>query len=451
MLNDEDPLFLALYPAAKYTNDGVRDDSPWYKKTAMGKNTICAFMKTMARGAGLQGRYTNHSVKKATYIKLVQNGCLATMGIHKAVKPSVIPGFAHNAVNGEVMDQGEVAETQQVQATEQAVQIVPEATEGATESNGGAQAVSAATKENITHQAVHIVPQTSAAMGAQSHTNSQAGVTETQPSSAMATDSDVMLPKSATLATPFSGASAAQSRAILQSIYRATQDCVNKMSTPKATASSDAPQSETTAAKPSFKLQLVPQVMPSNTNMLPGTGLETNTKRVTLQLVATPVVKSPATVSMATNTLATKAPATQSKATHSLPTQSTGTQFPTTPPIATSSMSTHDFSTQSRTQYPIATQSMAPTSLKIQSVTTNPPATDSAVTGTVATDSLATHSLKEEALATQPLAKHSLATQSLVTKAHATQACEAVVSKPKTRSKKKVKDSKRKQSRTSKY
>jgi integrase len=44
----------------------------WLKKCAMGHNTIEKMMKRLAKVAGLEGRYTNHSLRRTMLMQLLQ-------------------------------------------------------------------------------------------------------------------------------------------------------------------------------------------------------------------------------------------------------------------------------------------------------------------------------------------------------------------------------------------
>ncbi|CAC5388409.1 unnamed protein product [Mytilus coruscus] len=61
------------FQAKMFEDKGInRDvkDGIWYRKQAMGKNTLSDFVKTMCEEAGVQGRKTNHSVRKTTFTAL---------------------------------------------------------------------------------------------------------------------------------------------------------------------------------------------------------------------------------------------------------------------------------------------------------------------------------------------------------------------------------------------
>lgn len=54
-------------------------DQVWYAKQAMGKNTLGALMKMMAKNSGIPGKITNHSLRKTTCQTLLSKGVHATI------------------------------------------------------------------------------------------------------------------------------------------------------------------------------------------------------------------------------------------------------------------------------------------------------------------------------------------------------------------------------------
>ena len=80
----ESPFYLAINHRRK------PNDSIWYMKAPLGKNEIGKLMKTAARGAGLQGNITNHSVRKTCISRLmdaeVPVNYVAQLSGHKNLK-----------------------------------------------------------------------------------------------------------------------------------------------------------------------------------------------------------------------------------------------------------------------------------------------------------------------------------------------------------------------------
>ena len=62
----------------------------WYKNQPVGVNTLCKFMKTMTENAGVTGKKTNHSARKTTITKLVEQDInplhVAQLSGHKNIK-----------------------------------------------------------------------------------------------------------------------------------------------------------------------------------------------------------------------------------------------------------------------------------------------------------------------------------------------------------------------------
>ena len=85
-LHEEAPFFLAV----NNMNKDITKARSWYKTSRIGINSIAAFMKTMAISAGLNGRHTNHSIRKTTVTRLLQAGTAPTLiqqvSGHKDVK-----------------------------------------------------------------------------------------------------------------------------------------------------------------------------------------------------------------------------------------------------------------------------------------------------------------------------------------------------------------------------
>ena len=74
-LIDEAPFFLAV----NNMNKDIEKKRSWFKTSKIGRNSIAYFMKTMAQSAGLNGKLTNHSVRKTTCTKLLQAGITPTL------------------------------------------------------------------------------------------------------------------------------------------------------------------------------------------------------------------------------------------------------------------------------------------------------------------------------------------------------------------------------------
>ena len=73
--------------AKKTTNN---EDSTWYTRHPIGKNTLCNMMKRLSNQAHLSRQYTNHSVRATCITKLSEKGVqeniiMATSG-HKSVE-----------------------------------------------------------------------------------------------------------------------------------------------------------------------------------------------------------------------------------------------------------------------------------------------------------------------------------------------------------------------------
>ena len=67
MLKDSAPFYLVVNSPA-WERGGA-----WYRSSAMGKNTIGAMMKSMCTAAGIEGRKTNHSVRKTSLTNLMHS------------------------------------------------------------------------------------------------------------------------------------------------------------------------------------------------------------------------------------------------------------------------------------------------------------------------------------------------------------------------------------------
>ena len=52
----------------------VDDDGPWYSSQRLGRNRISQLMKKICSGAGVQNRYTNHSLRATGATRLFQSG-----------------------------------------------------------------------------------------------------------------------------------------------------------------------------------------------------------------------------------------------------------------------------------------------------------------------------------------------------------------------------------------
>ena len=62
----------------------------WYMRSPLGRNEIGKFLSTAAKNAGLQGRVTNHSVRKTCISRLldvdVPNNFVAQLSSHRSLK-----------------------------------------------------------------------------------------------------------------------------------------------------------------------------------------------------------------------------------------------------------------------------------------------------------------------------------------------------------------------------
>ena len=67
MRSADSPFYLAI------NRNRPREDSAWYKASPMGIDTIGSIMKKMSVNAGLVGRFTNHSVRRTTCQRLIDN------------------------------------------------------------------------------------------------------------------------------------------------------------------------------------------------------------------------------------------------------------------------------------------------------------------------------------------------------------------------------------------
>ena len=67
MLNDNAPFYLATNAPA------WEQGGQWYKSSPMGVNTLGSIMKVMCGAAGVEGRKTNHSVRKTAISKLMHS------------------------------------------------------------------------------------------------------------------------------------------------------------------------------------------------------------------------------------------------------------------------------------------------------------------------------------------------------------------------------------------
>lgn len=75
MFDDDSPFYLAV-------NNTMKDpENPrsWYKRAALGANSLGNFMKSMASKAGIVGNFTNHSVRKTLCTNLLQAGVSPTL------------------------------------------------------------------------------------------------------------------------------------------------------------------------------------------------------------------------------------------------------------------------------------------------------------------------------------------------------------------------------------
>ncbi|CAG2255616.1 unnamed protein product [Mytilus edulis] len=64
MVADDCPFYLGF-------SRQIKDDGVWFSRQALGKNTLSSFVKKMCEDGGIQGRKTNHSVRKTTITALV--------------------------------------------------------------------------------------------------------------------------------------------------------------------------------------------------------------------------------------------------------------------------------------------------------------------------------------------------------------------------------------------
>ena len=85
-LNEHAPFYLSVNNMLKDLSNG----RSWFKISAIGVNTIGAFLRKMSKGAGVVGRYTNHTARKTLITNLIQAGYPPTMiqqiSGHKDVK-----------------------------------------------------------------------------------------------------------------------------------------------------------------------------------------------------------------------------------------------------------------------------------------------------------------------------------------------------------------------------
>ena len=84
MNKPDSPFYLAVKHKRK------PDDNVWYMRSPLGKNEIGKFLSTAAKNAGLQGRVTNHSVRKTCISRLldadVPNNFVAQLSGHRSLK-----------------------------------------------------------------------------------------------------------------------------------------------------------------------------------------------------------------------------------------------------------------------------------------------------------------------------------------------------------------------------
>ena len=84
MNKPDSPFYLAVKHQRK------PDDEVWYMRSPLGKNEIGKFLSTAAKNAGLQGRVTNHSVRKTCISRLldadVPNNFVAQLSGHRSLK-----------------------------------------------------------------------------------------------------------------------------------------------------------------------------------------------------------------------------------------------------------------------------------------------------------------------------------------------------------------------------
>ena len=67
----DSPFFLAVNYKRK------EDSGIWFARGPLGKNTLGSLMKTACEAAGIQGRHTNHSVRKTCVKRMLDAGCPA--------------------------------------------------------------------------------------------------------------------------------------------------------------------------------------------------------------------------------------------------------------------------------------------------------------------------------------------------------------------------------------
>lgn len=84
MKDPEAPFFLAI-------NHKRKPENPvWYKKSAMGKNEIGKFLSKAAKNVGIEGNFTNHSVRKTCVSRLmdadIPSNYVAQLSGHKNLK-----------------------------------------------------------------------------------------------------------------------------------------------------------------------------------------------------------------------------------------------------------------------------------------------------------------------------------------------------------------------------
>ena len=84
MNQPDSPFYLAVKHRRK------PDDEVWYMRSPLGKNEIGKFLSTAAKNAGLQGRVTNHSVRKTCISRLldadVSENFVAQLSGHRSLK-----------------------------------------------------------------------------------------------------------------------------------------------------------------------------------------------------------------------------------------------------------------------------------------------------------------------------------------------------------------------------
>ena len=64
----QDVFYLRPKPVSK------EDGCPWYSSQRLGRNRISQLMKTICNGAGVQKKYTNHSLRATGATRLFQSG-----------------------------------------------------------------------------------------------------------------------------------------------------------------------------------------------------------------------------------------------------------------------------------------------------------------------------------------------------------------------------------------